>query len=87
MTTQQTTLFAWGRQRQGQCGSPEIVTDRTWPQEVEHFPMTPKIIACANERSIVVTDDNQIFSVGQGLMVCILSNNSYLCSKSNYNLG
>jgi len=38
--------------------------------EIEHFPKsaTPKIIACANERSIVVTDDNTIYSFGQGLM-------------------
>lgn len=77
MSTQKTSVFAWGRQRQGQCGSPEVVTDRTWPQEVEHFPMTPKIIACANERSIIVTDDNQIFSVGQGLMVWPTSNESF----------
>jgi hypothetical protein len=48
-------LFAWGRQRQGQCGSPEITTDRTYPLEVEYFSMTPKLIAVGGERSVVVT--------------------------------
>jgi hypothetical protein len=47
-------LFAWGRQRQGQCGSPEIATDRTYPLEVEYFSMTPKLIAVGGDRSVVV---------------------------------
>jgi len=68
MATTSYQLFSWGRQREGQGGRPEQTQAQTWPKEVEDFPPKIRLIAAAVDRSAVVSEDNLIWSFGQGFM-------------------